>query len=285
MELWKEKRKWLDDIEDERVMVVSHRGKFASSVIENTSLAFLTAISQGADMVEMDLARTRDGRLVGHHDSKMDRLFHKSTAISAFSLEELKQMEIYNCFGEPCVESIESFDEILDMLKGRTLLVLDKCWDCWEEVYRLLEEKQMTEQAIFKFYVEDQAACHWAMEHSNCMFIPMLGDITYLDRVETLKRYTQLPALEILLEKETDPIFSEDIFSRLRKRKIKVWCNSLSYSRKLIYGAGYDDLRSLRFGGQCGWGKLIEHGVSIIQTDWPYELKRYLIEQEKKEET
>ena len=64
----------------------------------------------------------------------------------------------------------------------------------------------------------------------------------------------------------------------LRERGIKTWCNSLSLSKNLVYGAGYDDLKSLRFGGDAGWGRLIRQGVDIIQTDWPYELWRYLKE-------
>ena len=57
---------------------------------------------------------------------------------------------------------------------------------------------------------------------------------------------------------------------------MKVWCNSLSLAKRLVYGAGYDDLRSLTQGGDQGWGILAAKGVDIIQTDWPYEAKQYL---------
>lgn len=281
MELWREKREWLCNPQNQKVMIASHRGKFASSVMENTSLAFLTAMDQGADMVEMDLAKTKDGRIVGHHDDTIERLFHRPGRIQDYTLEELRQMEIYNCLGEPCAEKLESFDEIAAPLKGKTLLVLDKCWDCWDDVYRELEQKQLIFQTVFKFYIEDEDPYRWAENHGNCMFIPMLGDTLYLDRVERLKTKAAVPALEILPEKETDEVFSPETFTRLHHAGIKVWCNSLSLSSRLVYGAGYDDLKSLRYGGNAGWGRLIERGVSIIQTDWPRELKKYLIEKGK----
>ena len=41
--------------EEQAVLIASHRGKFGSSVMENTTLAFEIALCQGADMVEMDL--------------------------------------------------------------------------------------------------------------------------------------------------------------------------------------------------------------------------------------
>ena len=185
-------------------------------------------------------------------------------------------MELYNYIGEVCEERIESFEDILKELKGRTLLVLDKCWDCWDEVHRLLMEWDMVEQAVFKFYIEDDRALSWAYRHPECMFIPMLKDTADLERVFSLKSASQLPALEILPKKTSDAVFQKETFDLLDKKHIKVWCNSLSLGKRLVYGAGYDDLKSLRYGGDAGWRHLIERGVGIIQTDWPYELKRYM---------
>ena len=147
---WKKNMEILCDPLCRQVQIACHRGKFSSSVMENTALAFQAAVGQGADMVEMDLARTKDGRIVGHHDDTMIRLFHNPGRIGDYTLEELKNMELYNYLGEPCVQSIETFDEILDALRDRTILVLDKCWDCWDEVLELLEREGMTGQAVFK---------------------------------------------------------------------------------------------------------------------------------------
>lgn len=275
---WEETRAWLLNLDEKGVKIASHRGKFALSVMENTSLAFLTAIRQGADFVEMDLAKTKDGRLVGHHDDTMERLFHKEGKITDYTLNELKEMEIYNCLAEPCEEKIESFDEILEALKEKTILVLDKCWDCWDEVYEKLREYGMVRQAVFKFYIEDTAAYRWAGKHADVMFIPMLGDTSYLEQVERLKADSSVPGLEILPERVADDVFSIQTFERLKRAGIRVWCNSLSLSSRLVYGAGYDDLKSLRYGGDAGWGQLVDRGVTIIQTDWPHELKEYLRE-------
>lgn len=280
MEDWKKRRDRLLDTDDNHVMIASHRGKFSSSVMENTSLAFLLAVAQGADMVEMDLERTRDGILVGHHDKTMQRLFHETEKICDYTLEELQQKPLYNYVGEICEEHIETFEEILKSLREKTLIVLDKCWDDWEQVYEQLEQEGMTEQAVFKFYIENQGAYHWAENHPGCMFVPMLKNVADLPLIGELKEKTMVPALEILPEKQTDEVFQKETFQWLRDHRIKVWCNSLSLAKRLVYGAGYDDLKSLRYGGDCGWGRLIEQGVNIIQTDWPYELRQYLLERE-----
>jgi glycerophosphoryl diester phosphodiesterase len=48
-------------------LVVAHRGDH-SRAHENTLEAFQSAIDIGADMVEFDVRRTRDGELIVHHD-------------------------------------------------------------------------------------------------------------------------------------------------------------------------------------------------------------------------
>lgn len=275
---FQETMKKLYDSENRDVLIASHRGKFSSSVMENTSLAFLTAIGEGADMVEMDLEETKDGRIVGHHDNDMKRLFHNDGKISDYTLEELRAMPVYNYVGEICVEGIETFEEILDSLKDKTVLVLDKCWDCWDKVYELLCEKEMVNQAIFKFYLKDEEPMKWAKAHEDCIFIPMCGDPQMFPKLLELREHASVPAVEILPHAVDEPIFSEESFQWLEDHQIKIWCNSLSLAKRLVYGAGYDDLKSLRFGGDKGWGELIRRGVLILQTDWPYEVSCYLKE-------
>jgi glycerophosphoryl diester phosphodiesterase len=47
--------------------IVAHRGAWGAAA-ENTLAAFENAINLGADMIEFDVRRTGDGRLVVHHD-------------------------------------------------------------------------------------------------------------------------------------------------------------------------------------------------------------------------
>jgi glycerophosphoryl diester phosphodiesterase len=49
-------------------LIVAHRGAWGPSAAENSLEAFEHAISIGADMIEFDVRRTRDGRLIVHHD-------------------------------------------------------------------------------------------------------------------------------------------------------------------------------------------------------------------------
>lgn len=49
-------------------MIAAHRG-VAAGAAENTIASFTNAIEVGADMIEFDVRRTRDGELIAFHDS------------------------------------------------------------------------------------------------------------------------------------------------------------------------------------------------------------------------
>jgi glycerophosphoryl diester phosphodiesterase len=53
-----------------RAMVAAHRG-LAAGAAENTIAAFTNAIDVGADMIEFDVRRTRDGELIAFHDRQV----------------------------------------------------------------------------------------------------------------------------------------------------------------------------------------------------------------------
>ena len=52
-------------------LVIAHRGDWAE-VPENTLESFERAVRVGADMIELDVRRTADGRLIAYHDAEID---------------------------------------------------------------------------------------------------------------------------------------------------------------------------------------------------------------------
>lgn len=240
-----------------RILIASHRGKFGASVMENTVTAFLLALGQGADMVEMDLDRTADGHIVCHHDPGMRRLFHREGKIREHTLAALQA------------------------LRGRTMLVLDRCWNFWDEVDALVKDAAMEDQIILKYYTDDEASSRWAALHPEYLYIPMLVRAEDAAETAALKKQTSLIGVEILPGSPEDRFLDPAYIETLHRSRLKVWCNSLTYSNRLIFGGGYDDNLSLQCGGRMGWGQLIGRGVDIIQTDWVFELSQYLLQESK----
>lgn len=74
-------------------LVIAHRG--ASSIApENTLPAFITALAEGADAIELDIKLTKDGTLVVHHDQTLDRTTNGSGFVSEWTWKELRKLDV-----------------------------------------------------------------------------------------------------------------------------------------------------------------------------------------------
>jgi glycerophosphoryl diester phosphodiesterase len=92
-------------------LVIAHRGASAARP-ENTLSAFALALEQGADMIEIDLHRTRDGALVVAHDEDLERLGGRGE-IGDATLAEIRQLDA----GEG--QRVPTLDEVLDRFGAR----------------------------------------------------------------------------------------------------------------------------------------------------------------------
>lgn len=72
-------------------LTVGHRGAKAHAV-ENTLESFQKAIELGANAVEFDVRRTKDGALVLSHDDTLKRVFGAAAPVGGSTLRELKAL-------------------------------------------------------------------------------------------------------------------------------------------------------------------------------------------------
>lgn len=75
-----------------RVMCVGHRG-FSYSAPENTVASIAKAIEAGADGVEFDVHRTRDGAAILIHDETVDRTTNGKGKIAELALEDVRKLD------------------------------------------------------------------------------------------------------------------------------------------------------------------------------------------------
>ena len=72
----------------------AHRGA-SEYAPENTLSSFYLGLLQGANGIETDVQRTKDGILVLFHDSTVDRVTDGTGNLADYTLEELKKLKIY----------------------------------------------------------------------------------------------------------------------------------------------------------------------------------------------
>lgn len=99
----------------------AHRGLYEldQSVPENSLEAFRRAVEQGYG-AELDVQRTRDGRIVVFHDDSMLRACGVDRAIRDFTYEELRQIPLFGT-----EERIPLFSEVLQIFDGKQPLIVE----------------------------------------------------------------------------------------------------------------------------------------------------------------
>lgn len=75
----------------------AHRGA-SEYAPENTMSAFDMALQLGANGIELDLQRTRDGKIVIFHDNKIDNKSNKKGKISDYTYQELLDFDFGSWF-------------------------------------------------------------------------------------------------------------------------------------------------------------------------------------------
>jgi glycerophosphoryl diester phosphodiesterase len=98
-------------VSDRRFLVIAHRGASGQRP-ENTLPAYELAVEQGADMIEIDLHRTRDAALVVTHDEELAGLGGTGEIADA-SLAEVRALDA----GDG--ERVPTLDEVLDRFGRR----------------------------------------------------------------------------------------------------------------------------------------------------------------------
>ena len=94
------------------MLKIGHRGA-GKEIPENTIASFNAALDAGMDAVELDVRRTKDGKLVVFHDEKMKRLTGAGGSIGDYTLSELEKMRVLGSD-----YSIPTLDEVLDAVGG-----------------------------------------------------------------------------------------------------------------------------------------------------------------------
>ena len=108
----------------DKPLVIAHRGASAYKP-ENTLGAYALAVEQRADMIEIDLHRTRDGAIVVAHDRDLEHFGAEGT-IAASSLAEMKSLDAGHGRGESA--EVPTLEEVLDGFGKQIPLNLEIKW-------------------------------------------------------------------------------------------------------------------------------------------------------------
>ncbi|MGN0190508.1 MAG: glycerophosphodiester phosphodiesterase family protein [Candidatus Cryptobacteroides sp.] len=109
-----------------KVWVMTHRAHTTDPTIpENSISAVKASIAAGAEAVECDTHRTKDGKIVICHDQSINRTTTGTGDITALTLAEIRSYKLLDRNGNPTNEVMPTLEEFLEACRGKIYVDLD----------------------------------------------------------------------------------------------------------------------------------------------------------------
>lgn len=256
-----------------QLLVVSHRADWRNAP-ENSLQGIQNCIDMGVDMVEIDLKKTKDGHLVLMHDKLIDRTMNGKGRAEDYTLAELKALRLKNGAGCKTRHQIPTFEEVMNLCKGKIMVNVDKGYDYFKEAYIILERTGTTDQCVMKAGLPyERVKAENGDVLDKMIFMPVVN--LHKEGAETIidgyLEHMQPTAFELVFNNDGPEV--QRLIKKVRDSGAKIFINSLWPE---LCG-GHDDDRAVELHQPDeSWGWIIGQGAKLIQTDRPALLLEYL---------
>ena len=259
-----------------RTAIVAHRGAWHNAP-ENSIDALEAAISLGCEIMETDVQRSSDGILFPLHDSTLDRMTGARGTAQNLTISELRGLRLRERNGGADMPesslTIPTLDEVLEVAKGRIFLDLDVKYPWLLDVTgACVCRHRMQDQINLKSKLRNQEdfAVLKALEarHSTIIMPQIRFGSDDADMLFELMTQLKSPMVEAKFDSLETIALRADLF---RSHNVSVWVNTLD----AVACCGLTD-SAATLDPVSVWGELLNAGTSIVQTDEPKELIRYL---------
>ncbi len=268
-----------DQVGKKGFLIAAHRGTCGGNVVQNTCLAYENALLHGADMIEVDAAMTTDGVFFAFHNGEEPLELGVEQDIRTMTSEEVEQMETLNCLREKSGQKVERLEYVLERFRGRCLINIDRSWFYWKEIIAFLERMNMNDQILLKSGAEESLLGQLEESGSSLMYMPIMKTMEEWEAVT--RHHVNVAAAELIFRELDSPFIRPEFIAGLKKAGIAPWVNAIDLNSSIVLSGGLSDNLAIREGFDKAWGKLMELGFEIIQTDWPGLLNTYRNQKER----
>lgn len=249
-------------------LLVPHRGG-AGLAPENTLTALRNGVENwGAEMVELDVHGSADGRCVVIHDPTVDRTTNGSGAVAGMTLDTLKALDAGHRFSPDGGRTfpyrgrgvtIPTIEEVLEALPSTRIIVEVKDGRAQEPLFRAIE----------RFGARDRIIAAGMYDRDRTLFGGFDGAISA--SVESMKRFLRMHALGLgrFARLDADVVQMPETWGDrqlLTPRLVRV----LAARGVPVHVWTVNEIDDMR--------RLLDWGVEAIITDFPDRLGRVLHE-------
>lgn len=260
----------------EKIILVAHRGVAGGNIPCNTLPSYEIALMQGADMIEIDVSMSADGKLFIFHPGMEKAHLNRDCNLSQMEWKDIQSLRFVNQDNAETQFPINTLDEVLDRFKGRCYINCDKFWLHPREISDCIRAHGMMEQILVKTSPKKEYFDIIETYAPDVQYMVIVSKDAEEVHEELKKRNINYMGQELLFDSESSPLCTPEYLEKLKKDHILSWANSIVYNYKAVLTAGHSDDCALCESMEKGWGWLARRGFDFIQTDWPLMLKNYL---------
>lgn len=256
---------------------------------ENSLAAVEGSIAMGAEIVEVDIRRSKDGEFVVMHDSWLDRTTTCRGEVVNYTLAELKACRlVVEGTGTVTSETVSTLREMLMATRDRILINLDNKLEIGDlpGMIAVARDLGMADQVIVKENLWNQGritAVKAAMAAiGGVQFMPIIADDAVHDAgfAETVDHAFAPRAIELInwragaqtLTETGGPLFSTRMRAAAVRGNWHIWADTYAIVGKpggFLAGGRGDELAVQASLPREAWGFWADRGATIIQTDEP----------------
>lgn len=278
----------------DHVMIAAHRAGSMQAgktlYAENSLAAVEGSIAIGAEIVEVDVRRSKDGAFVIMHDSWLDRTTNCKGEVVEYTLAELKKCRlVIEGTGAVTSEPVLTLREMLLTTRDRILINLDNKLEVTDlpGMIAVARDLGMADQVIVKENLWNQARIEaakaaLAQAGGGFQFMPILADDAVHDAAfagEVDKAFAPR-AIELInwrngaetLTANGGPLFSTRMRATAVRGDWHLWADTYAIVNKpggFLAGGRGDELAVAAGLPREAWGFWVDRGATIIQTDEP----------------
>ena len=191
------------------------------------------------------------------------------------TLAEIKQLKLRAGHNVVTQHNVPTLEEVLNLVKGKILVNIDKGDNYFDEIYDLLVKTGTEKQVVIKTY-DDLATIQSKNKNDivrKSIFMPIINLDKKRDAEDVLAEYMTVnpAAYEICFSKVTPKVHT--VIEKVKATGGKLWLNSMWPK---LNGGHDDDLAVEQNKPDEAWGWLLKQGAKLIQTDRPADLIKYL---------
>ena len=257
------------------ILLCAHRGFSGANVPCNTMAAFRAAVMSGADMIELDVSKSRDGKYFVFHPGMEHAHLRVKKLISLMNSSKVEKLRFVNQDDCPTDFGINTLEEVFDYLRGKCYINVDKYWTDIPGITECIRKCGVEKQVVVKTAIKDKYIKELLGHASDLMFMPIVrhkDDIT-----DTLiEKGINCIGAEVLFEKDDEPVASPEYIESMHNKGLVVFGNAIVYNKNDVIAAGHSDDNSFMISPDYGWGWLADRGFDIIQTDFCPLASQYL---------